>query len=113
MDPGTHVYRIQRLTANVFYTFFHILPPHSHSDVASNPNKVCICKGGVPDCNDREVNVSTHYPGESFNISAIAIGQFNGSAPAVVQTVINICTPKTSIVPQTICTTVGAEVHGN
>ena len=90
VDPGTRqVRQMKQLTRDVFDTFFHILPPHSLSEVASNPYKVCICHHGVPACNDREVNISSHYPGESFNITAIAVGQFDGSAPALVQAVIN------------------------
>ena len=47
---------------------------------------VCLCdSNGIPDCTSREYRLlDPKFPGETFNISAVAIGQFNGKCPAIV-----------------------------
>ena len=71
---------------SVFDALFHF---HMYSQdlsiVSSNPTRVCICTNtSFPDCNTTKYTV-TAYPGETFTISAVAVGQRFGTVPAIVQ----------------------------
>ena len=52
--------------------------------VSSNPTRVCVCIKNRPDCNITHYNVTT-YPGETFQIPAVAVGQRFGTVPFTVQ----------------------------
>ena len=54
------------------------------SEVSSNPARVCICNNDLPDCSITHYNV-TAYPGETFQIPAVAVGQMFGTVPFTVQ----------------------------
>ena len=54
------------------------------STVSSNPTRVCVCIDNVPNCNITQYNV-TAYPGETFQVSAVAVGQMLGTVPFTVQ----------------------------
>ena len=57
---------------------------HSNlSLISSAPSRVCLCEDGVPDCLITYVN-NAHYPGETFNISAVVVGQGFGAADGTV-----------------------------
>ena len=53
------------------------------STISSNPNRICGCVNGQPDCSDPpspyEVTV---YPGQTVGVSLVAVGQRNGAVPA-------------------------------
>ena len=51
----------------------------------SNPTRVCLCTNNLPDCNITQYNV-TAYPGETFQIPAVAVGQRFGTIPFTVHT---------------------------
>ena len=53
---------------------------HQLSPVSSNPTRVCVCIKNRPDCNITHYNVTT-YPGETFQIPAVAVGQMFGTVP--------------------------------
>ena len=76
-----------QLTESMFWSIFHLKHNQSTSEVASQPYKVCICQDGIPNCNVRQVIQSSVFPGQSFSISAVSVGMFNGTAPATVRTV--------------------------
>ena len=67
----------------VFETVFHF-QAQELSTVSSNPTRVCVCRDNLPDCSITHYNV-TAYPGETFQISAVAVGQMNGTVPFIVQ----------------------------
>ena len=48
------------------------------SAISSDPIGVCFCTNNIPDCDEKWNNI-TIYPGQSFNISAITVGQRNGT----------------------------------
>ena len=48
------------------------------SAISSDPIGVCFCSNNIPNC-DKKWNNITIYPGQSFNISAITVGQRNGT----------------------------------
>ena len=69
----------------VFNKTFHFQKALSQlSTVSSNPTRVCVCIKNHPDCNITHYNV-TVYPGATFQIPAVAVGQMFGTVPFTVQ----------------------------
>ncbi|XP_064401942.1 uncharacterized protein LOC135347807 [Halichondria panicea] len=64
---------------------FHILP-WSDSMVTSDPFRVCNCdrQTRLPNCTSTDLELSAKYPGERFQVNVAAIGQRNGTVPALV-----------------------------
>ena len=55
------------------------------SIISSKPISICLCENNLPDCMnfiEREV-----YPGETFQVSVVALGQRNGTVPITVSTI--------------------------
>ena len=56
--------------------------------ISSNPNRICGCIKGQPDCSDPpspyEVSV---YPGQTVGVSLVAVGQRNGAVPSATSAV--------------------------
>ena len=52
--------------------------------ISSNPYYVCPCEGGVPNCSLLPLGTKTQIPGQTFQLSVVAVGQREGTAPAVV-----------------------------
>ena len=50
----------------------------SLSLLSSNPLRACICTNGRPECTNVFMNL-TKYPGKSFNISAVVVGENFGT----------------------------------
>ena len=57
---------------------------HQLSPVSSNPTRVCVCIKNRPDCNITHYNITT-YPGETFQIPAVAVGQMFGTVPFTIK----------------------------
>ena len=66
---------------NMIFTFQH--SPGDLSYVSSDPLHVCFCYNGTPDCNIPSIEVFK-FPGEMFQIAAVAVGQMQGTVPGVV-----------------------------
>ena len=68
--------------------FDHIFRKHNGGEhlsiISSNPTRVCICLNSTPNCNITQYNV-TAYPGEMFQVPAVAVGQRSGTVPFTVQ----------------------------
>ena len=68
--------------------FDQIFTKHNDNDdlsvVSSNPTRVCICVNSTQNCNITQYNF-TAYPGETFQIPAVAVGQRFGTVPFTVQ----------------------------
>ena len=63
---------------------FHIHKNESDpSQVSSDPVRVCLCVEGRQDCSISEHTVQV-YPGQLFEIQAVAVGQRFGTVPAVI-----------------------------
>ena len=56
--------------------------------VSSDPLRVCICEGLVPNCNITEMVVEI-VPGQTHILSAVAVGQKDGIVPSIVQVLFN------------------------
>ena len=62
---------------------FEVISDINNSDIepsaiSSDPIGVCFCTNNIPDCDKKWNNISL-YPGQSFNISAVTVGQRNGT----------------------------------
>ena len=81
----------ETLTARLFWTTFNISERNTLSAVASQPFKVCICSSNfstTQSCSfDYKIEV---YPGQTFSVPAVAVGQYNYSSnsPSVSRAVI-------------------------
>ena len=68
----------------IFTDIFHIT--HSSADlsyISSNPTDLCFCDGDnmmTPNCNITTFN-ATAFPGKTFNLSVLVVGQKNGAVP--------------------------------
>ena len=70
-------------TNQKFDTIFHFKNASQKlSTVSSDPTRVCVCINDIPDCNITHYNV-TAYPGETFQIPAVAVGQRFGTVPSL------------------------------
>ena len=52
--------------------------------ISSEPIRVCPCFDGHPNCSQSDVTV-TVYPGETFPVPLVAVGQRNGIVPSIIQ----------------------------
>lgn len=73
------------------YVFDQITRIGYHSSdtslISSEPARVCPCSNGVPDCG-ATTNIQV-YPGSTFSTSIVAIGQRNGTTPAIIYSMFN------------------------
>jgi len=78
-------------SSRIFDAIFDVNQQHGDSPVSSDPYGVCLCNESGRNCKNKNYTFPrTVYPGEAFNISAVAVGQRYGVAPApVLATVIN------------------------
>ena len=56
--------------------------------ISSEPFRLCPCYYDHPNCSQSEVTV-TAYPGETFSVSLVAVGQRNGIVPSLIQSTID------------------------
>ena len=53
------------------------------SNISSDPIEICHCENNLPNCSQRYVT-RTVYPGETFQVSAVTVGQRNGTVSSEV-----------------------------
>ena len=53
------------------------------SNISSDPIQICHCENNLPDCIKHQVS-HTVYPGETFQVSVVAVGQRNGTVSSEV-----------------------------
>ena len=53
------------------------------SIISSQPYRACLCENDMPNCSRAELTKHL-YPGDTFAVSAVAVGQLNGTVPGVV-----------------------------
>lgn len=71
----------------------------SLTEVASDFRQLCFCINGRPACGMHTWSVET-YPGEQLHVSAVAVGQLNGTTPAIVEIRINSEAPQSRVAEQ-------------
>ena len=54
------------------------------SVISSQPYGACLCENDMPNCNITELTKHI-YPGDTFEVSAVVVGQMNGTVPGVVR----------------------------
>ena len=54
------------------------------SNISSDPFHICLCETNLPDCSEVTKTLSV-YPGETFQVSVVTVGQGNGIVPAAVK----------------------------
>lgn len=57
------------------------------SNIASEPTRVCPCENAIPNCNLTSI-VVRRYPGQRYELEAVAVGQKHGTVPSVVQALV-------------------------
>jgi len=72
--PGKQLFKM-------IFNFEH--SPTDLSYILSDPLHVCFCNNGTRDCNIHTTEV-LKFPGEMFQIAAVAVGQMQGTVPGVV-----------------------------
>ena len=73
--------------ADVLFYLFKISIDNTNngSIVSSNPNRICRCINGQPDCSDPPSPYEVcMYPGQTVGVSLVAVGQRNGTVPATI-----------------------------
>ena len=59
------------------------------SKISSDPLHICLCKDNLPDCRGSRYYTVPYpqivYPGETFHISVVAVGQRDGTVPSTVR----------------------------
>ena len=66
-----------------YFNLIFKLPKHDGYTVASNPIRICKCTNSVPTCEITVYKVNC-YPGQTFEIEAVAVGQKMGIVPSTV-----------------------------
>ena len=85
-------------SAEVFDTLVHIeIEDNNRTEsISSDPLYICLCKNDLPDCSNSNVqhcgDTSTVYPGETFQVSLIAVGQRDGTVPSTVRSTVTSTT---------------------
>ena len=60
------------------------------SNISSDPLQICLCKHNLPDCSESiYIMPRTVYPGETFQVSVVAVGQRRGTVPSRVVSIID------------------------
>ena len=68
----------------VFDILFQYEDDNTTSSISSDPFHVCICENSQPNCSKSSEDLSI-YPGETFQISVVTVGQRDGIVPAAVR----------------------------
>ena len=68
-------------SGEVFDMVVHIEDDNTTSSISSEPFRICQCENNLPNCRKSCVP-KTVYPGETFTVSVVAVGQRNGTVAA-------------------------------
>ena len=79
----TRVYYILFMELKFLIQYFRYTMIIMTSVVSSNPTRICVCQFN-PNCTITHYNI-TAYRGETFKMSAVAVGQRFGTVPFTVQ----------------------------
>ena len=52
--------------------------------VSSDPTRVCMCIGSIPNCTITELSAHV-YPGQTYTVPVVAVGQKFGTVPSVIE----------------------------
>ena len=71
-------------SGEVFDNLVHYEINNTASNISSDPFRIRSCENNRPDCN-KSMKTQSVYPGETFQISVVAVGQRNGIVPSAVR----------------------------
>ena len=72
-------------SGKVFDKVVHYEADNTASSISSDPFRVCLCNlNNLPNCSQSMKTLSV-YPGETFQVSVVTVGQRDGIAPAAVR----------------------------
>ena len=78
-------------SGEVFDMIVHIDDDNDYnttSNISSDPLRICPCENNLPNCSKHNVS-HTVYPGETFQVSVVAVGQRNGTVSSeVISTIV-------------------------
>ena len=74
-------------SGEVFDMLAHIEDDSKNSNISSTPFRVCSCEDTHPNC-EMPTTYSV-YPGETFHVSLVTVGQRNGTVPLAVRSRVN------------------------
>ena len=74
-------------SGEVFDMIIHIESNNTSSEISSDPFHVCPCENNQSDCENLTDRYLV-YPGETFAISVVAVGQRYGTVPAAIRSYI-------------------------
>ena len=66
----------------------HIDDDNTTSSVSSEPFHICHCENSLPNCSTSCIRI-TVYPGETFTVSVVPVGQRNGTVAAEISSTID------------------------
>ena len=77
-------------SGDVFNMLFHNNDTdyNTTSKISSYPFRTCLCKNNLPDCYSNESQYLQVYPGETFQISVVAVGQRNGTVSSNILSIV-------------------------
>ena len=67
------------MNCSVLFAEVSSITPNTLSQVASDPIRVCICKNSVPECHRVSIKIDPIFPGQSFSISVVVVGEELGT----------------------------------
>ena len=69
------------------------------SNISSDPIKICPCKNNLPSCSSSVRVQYPHmvYPGETFQVSVVAVGQRDGTVSSTVRSTVTSSTTKSHL----------------
>ena len=73
-------------SGDVFDVLVHIEADNTTQSISSDPFRICPCENNSPDCS-KSSKVLSVYPGNSYQVSVVAVGQRDGIIPAKVEIV--------------------------
>ena len=81
------------------------------SSISSDPFHICPCENNSPNCS-KSIKTLSVYPGETYQVSVVTVGQRNGTVPANVTSMDRYILPCSQIVQPTnrACTTLSYTV---
>ena len=71
-------------SGEVFDMIVHIEDDNKNSNISSIPFGICQCEKNYTECSKLVITRSI-YPGETFTVSVVAVGQRNGAVPATIR----------------------------
>ena len=89
-------------SGEVFDTLVHIIDTNHNitSNISSGALRICLCKNNFPDCG--ESPYLQVYPGETFQISVVGVGQRDGTVSSVVRSTFRSTVIASSIDPRLV-----------